>query len=278
MDAGRVAVVVACDKYEVEPTREQLKRAGGEVWEYAVSKAALKEAEERLSQAHSNASDVQLTSVEAMEAAQEAYVFAYPMLENYRTMLGMAVLPDSPGYLGPFNQIHHKTELLGPEFTAIVRPNNDTLYSMAWLDLRAEPVVLSVPAIPDRRYYSFQLIDLYTHNFGYIGARTTGFSGGNYLIAGPNWSGAKPDGIDAVLQSEGYLVLCLGRTAVLGADDLPAARGLMEQYRIAPLSAFLGQPSPAPAPALNFPLYDHGGGRVALLHPVFQLLARPTYR
>lgn len=258
LDSGRVAVVVACDTYEVALVREHLTASGGEVWEYAVSKAALKDAEDHLSQARANASDVQLTAVEAVQTAQDAYVFAYPMLENYRTLLQMAVLPDSPDYLGPFNQFHHKTNLLGPEFTAIVRPNNDTLYSIAWLDLRTEPLVLTVPAVLDHRYYAFQLIDLFTHNFGYVGARTTGFAGGHYLIAGPHWRGSKPDGIDQLFQSEGDLVLCLGRTAVNGAGDLPAARGLMEQYQLTPLSAFLGQPAPSPAPALNFPLYDRG--------------------
>lgn len=256
LDTGRVAVVVACDTYEVELVRDHLEQSGGEVWEYAVSKAALKEAEDHLSQAHANASDVQLTSVEAVQTAQDAYIFAYPMLETYRTMLQSAVLPDSPAYRAPFNVMTHNTELVGPEFTAVVRPNNDTLYSMAWLDLRTEPVVLAVPAIPDHRYYSFQLIDLYTHNFGYIGGRTTGFEGGSYLIAGPDWRGERPAGIAGVLRSESNFVLCLGRTATQGGDDLAVTRALMEQYRLTPLSRFLGQPAPEAAPGLAFPFYD----------------------
>ncbi len=122
----------------------------------------------------------EITADEARAIADEAYIFAFPMLENYKTMFVQAVYEGGPGYQAPFNHMGHISRLLGPEFTDIVAPNNDTFYSLVWLDLRSEPFVLSVPEIPDRRYYVLQLIDMYQHNFAYVGARTTGFAGGDY--------------------------------------------------------------------------------------------------
>ena len=73
---------------------------------------------------------------------------------------------------------------------------------MIGMDLRAEPIVLTVPAIEKNRYYSIQLIDAYTHNFAYIGSRTTGNDGGSFLIAGPRWKGEAPKGVKKVIPSE----------------------------------------------------------------------------
>jgi len=196
-----------------------------------------------------------LTAEEAKAVAEEAYVYAYPMLENYRTMYVQAIDRSSKSYAAPFNQLHHATALAGPEFKAIVRPNNDTLYSSAWLDLRAEPMVIGVPEIKDRRYYSFQLVDLYTHNFGYIGTRATGFGNGYYLIAGPKWTGEKPARITAVLRSEGALAYSITRTAVEGPADLAAARALQKRYSLVPLSKFLGRPAPKRVPT-EFPSFE----------------------
>ena len=192
---------------------------------------------------------------DAKAMAEEAYVFAYPMLENYRTMFVQAIDPQSKAYAGPFNQLHHATALAGPESRAVVRPNNDTLYSTAWLDLRAEPIVIGVPAIRDQRYYSVQLIDLYTHNFGYIGSRVTGFDKSYYVIAGPGWTGDKPARAASVFRSEGQLVYAIIRTAVQGPADVAAVRAIQKQYTLAPLSKFLGRPA-AKRTALEFPHFD----------------------
>lgn len=187
--------------------------------------------------------------------AEQAYIFAYPMIQNYKTMYTQAVAPASPDVAVPFNGFRHNTQLIGPSYTVIVRPNNDTLYSTAWLDLRAEPMVIHVPAITDR-YYSFQFVDLYTFNFDYIGTRTTGTTAGNYLIAGPYWNGPTPDGINAVYRSESLYVYSLTRTAVDGQGDLPNVEIIQGEYGLQPLSAFLGQPPPSPVPSDTFPPYD----------------------
>ena len=109
-----------------------------------------------LSTVYSSQTDLTTDPYEASLVAKDAYIFAYPMLENYRTMYVEAV--DS----GVFNTFNHVKTIFGPQSRTVVRPNNDTIYSTAWLDLRAEPIVISLPAVPDR-YFSLQLVDMYTH-------------------------------------------------------------------------------------------------------------------
>jgi hypothetical protein len=90
-----------------------------------------------------------ITPQEAKQITEEAYIFAFSMLENYKTMYMQAVNENLPTFRAPFNQFAHMYQLLGPEFTEVVGPNNDTLYSLAWLDLGTEPIVLALPDFPD---------------------------------------------------------------------------------------------------------------------------------
>jgi len=179
-----------------------------------------------------------------------------PMLDVYKTLFVMAVWEQSPAYEAPFNKLKNKAVLLGPEFTTIVRPNNDTFYSTVWLDLRSEPMVISVPDIEDNRYYSFQLIDLYTHNFDYIGTRKTGFGAGSYVIAGPGWNGEKPKGIEKVIKTECNFALALGRTQVYSPDDVQNAKKILEGYKAQPLSEFLGNETPVAVALPDFPVFS----------------------
>jgi hypothetical protein len=197
-----------------------------------------------------------ITPQEAKQIAEEAYIFAFSMLENYKTMYIQAVNENLPSFQAPFNHFFHMRQLLGPEFTEVVGPNNDTLYSMAWLDLGTEPIVLGLPDFPDERYYVIQIVDMYTFNVEYIGARTTGYQAAKYLFAGPGWDGSVPQGIDAVRRTEGRYLFLLGRTAVAGAADVPAVDALQDQFTLTHLSAYLGQPAPEPALAVDFPPYD----------------------
>jgi hypothetical protein len=116
-------------------------------------------------------------------------------------------------------------------------------------------MILSVPAVPDR-YYVNQWVDLYTHNFAYTGTRATGAAAGNYLFAGPGWHGAVPAGIDGVFRAETEIVMTLTRTGVDGEADIPAMKAVQLGYRLTPLSAFAGAPSPARAPAVDWPVWD----------------------
>jgi hypothetical protein len=126
---------------------------------------------------------------EAEAIARDAYIYGFPMVMNYKTLWNYVVDEGNPEYKGPFNEVSCEARLFTPEDKAVVTPNADTPYCMFWMDLRAEPLVLSVPEIDPDRYYSFQLIDLYTHNFGYVGNLTTGSEAGRYLLAGPGWDG-----------------------------------------------------------------------------------------
>ncbi|MFO0004343.1 MAG: DUF1254 domain-containing protein, partial [bacterium] len=114
-----------------------------------------------------------------------------------------------------------------------------------------EPIVFTVPPIEQKRYWSIQLIDLYTHNFAYLGSRTTGNAGGSFLIAGPNWKGSTPPGITTVIRSETDLALALYRTQLFNAGDIKAVQAIQAQYKVQPLSAFLGRSAPAAVPALR---------------------------
>src|SRR6266404_1828863 len=137
---------------------------------------------------------------EARAIAKDAFIYAYPMLFNYKTMYQQAIDPKSKSYVGGFGRFRNYSHPYGPDNKEIVTPNNDTPYSWAWLDLRREPWVLTVPEVPDSRYYVFQWIDLFTYNFAYVGSRTTGNGAGHYLLAGPGWKGETPKGVDKVLR------------------------------------------------------------------------------
>ncbi len=198
---------------------------------------------------------------EARGISRDAYIYAFAMMESYQTWRTQAVDKNANGYVGGFNVFRHYSEPFTPANTDIVTPNNDTPYSWAWLDLRAEPMVVSVPAVPKDRYYVMQWIDLFTYNFAYIGVRSTGFGAGNYLIAGPNWRGQKPPGINKVFKAETSIVGTLTRTALNGVEDIPNVKAIQAQYKLQPLSQFLATSAPPPAPPISFPPYDKARAR-----------------
>lgn len=197
-----------------------------------------------------------LTPEQAKQITEEAYIYAYPMLDHYKMMFALAIYPESGAYEAPFNVLKNTYDLKGPEHTVIVRPNNDTFYSIVWFNLSGEPMVLKVPAIADKRYYSFQIIDMYTHNIDYVGTRATGFDAGSYLFVGPDWKGEVPEGIDKVIQSESNYPVALGRTQVYGPDDVEDAKEVMDGYQVQPLSTFLGKESTAKTIAPAIPPYN----------------------
>ena len=115
-----------------------------------------------------------VTPEQARAIAKEAYIYGFPMVDNYRVMYSYFVDKDDPEYKGDWNQIHNTARVYTPADTTIQTPNSDTPYSAVGADLRAEPLVLTVPPIEQDRYYSLQFVDLYTYNFDYVGSRTTG--------------------------------------------------------------------------------------------------------
>ena len=174
------------------------------------------------------------------------------MVDSYRIQYAYFVDSKNPEYKAPWNQLNNIPRVYTPEDTAIQTPNSDTPYSLIGMDLRAEPMVLTVPPIEKDRYFSIQLIDAYTYNFDYIGSRATGNDGGSFLIAGPGWKGETPKGVKKVIRSETEFVLRVYRTQLFNPDDLDNVKKVQAGYKAEPLSAFLGQPAPAAAPAIDF--------------------------
>lgn len=193
---------------------------------------------------------------QARKIAKEAYIYGFPLAMNYKTMYFYSVLRGNPEYKAPFNEIANTARVFTPSDKAFVAPNTDTPYSFAWLDLRTEPVVLSVPEIGEGRYYSVLLIDLYTFNFAYIGTRATGNSAGHYMVAGPGWKGEKPEKITKVIPCETEFALAFYRTQLFNPNDIDNVKKVQEKYSVKPLSSFLGQTELKEAPKINFPAFD----------------------
>jgi hypothetical protein len=193
---------------------------------------------------------------ETRDTAKDAYLYAFAMMESYNTWYPQAADKTSPTYVGGFNTFRHYAQLFTPENRDVVTPNNDTPYSWAWLDLRAEPIVVSVAAVAKDRYYVLQFTDLFTYNCAYIGSRATGNGAGDYLVAGPEWNGRVPDGFRKVFRSETQIVGVLGRTQLTGPDDMENVKRVQSGFRLSALSAFEERPAPPAAPALHFPPYD----------------------
>ena len=181
-----------------------------------------------------------ITAQEAKEIAKEAYVYGFPMVVNYKTMYNYTLNTKSKEYKSDFNVKSCEARLFTPDDKAIVTPNSDTPYCMFWVDLRNEPITISVPEIEPERYYSFQLVDLFTHNFAYLGTLSTGNKAGKFLIAKEGWKGTKPEGIDEILYCETDLFFVIIRTQLMDDKDLDNVQAIQSAYDIKPLSAFLG--------------------------------------
>ncbi|HEX4586454.1 MAG TPA: DUF1254 domain-containing protein [Mycobacterium sp.] len=193
-----------------------------------------------------------VTPEAARAIAKEAYIYGFPMVDNYRIQYSYFVNKQDAEYKGGWNEIHSAARVYTPADKAIQTPNSDTPYSMLGADLRTEPLVLTVPPIEQDRYYSLQFVDGYTYNFAYVGSRTTGNGGGKYLLAGPNWKGNKPEGINEVIQSDTDLASVIYRTQLFGPSDIDSVKKIQAGYQLQPLSVYLNQPPPAPAPPIDF--------------------------
>ena len=190
--------------------------------------------------------------IETKNIAEEGFIYGLPIVMNYAVMHQFCVDKNSGQYKGPFNVLFNDHRVFTYEDTAIVTPNSDTPYSMLWLDLRAEPMVISVPAVPKERYYSVQFIDGNTYNYGYIGSRATGIEPGDYLVAGPDWKGETPAGIKKLFLSTTPFGLTVIRTQLFTADDMPNVQKVQSGYKAQPLSAYLKKPAPPAPPTIDF--------------------------
>ena len=193
---------------------------------------------------------------ETRAIAEEGFIYGLPIVMNYAVMYEYAIDRNSGQFKAPFNTIKNEPRVFTYQDTAVITPNSDTPYSFLWMDLRAEPMVLSVPAVEKGRYYSVMLCDGNTFNYGYIGSRATGNKAGDYLVVGPDWQGATPPGIKKVFRSTTQFSVAGYRTQLFNPEDMPNVEKVQAGYKAQPLSAYLKQPVPPPAPAIAFPKID----------------------
>ena len=192
--------------------------------------------------------DFTATPSEARAIAKQAYLYGYPVVQMYKTLYAQAVDKGGANFEAPFNHIGSNAQ----DHTSLA-PNVDTPNAFMWMDLRREPLVLTLPGIEDERYYAVQLVDLYTQNFAYLGTRTTGNHGGHYLIAGPDWKGRQPVDVDRVLYSESNIAYALYHTQVFDQKDLGKVKQIQSGYNVQPLSRYVKQPAPAQVPRIDWP-------------------------
>ncbi|WP_099022736.1 DUF1254 domain-containing protein [Mycolicibacterium palauense] len=166
--------------------------------------------------------------------AYEAFVYFYPLVTmDYTRRLGFSSPPDRPGF-GPPNEFHHLRAYPDADFRSVVRPNFDTLYSIAWLDLTAGPVLLGVPDTGGR-YFMLPMLDMWTDVFANPGSRTTGTGTQTYVVTGPGGNtGATPPGVPVIVAPTPY-VWVIGRTQTNGPDDYPAVHRVQDGYSITAL-------------------------------------------
>jgi hypothetical protein len=196
---------------------------------------------------------IALTPRDARAISKEAYIYGFPVVDSYRILYSYFVDRGDPEYKAGWNEkVYNNARVFTPDDKAMQTPNSDTPYSQLGLDLRAEPMVLSVPAVAKGRYYSVEVNDLYTFIAGYIGTRTTGNDAGHFLITGPGWQGEQPKGITGVIPCETEFAFIFYRTQLFNPGDIDNVKKIQAGYGVQPLSAFLGTPAPRPAPSIAF--------------------------
>src|SRR5581483_11632059 len=172
--------------------------------------------------------------------------FAYPMVLMEYTRRAAAERGGIGGPVGP-NQFANAPAFPGAQFRQVIRPNADTLYSSAWLDLSKEPLILHVPDTHDR-YYLMQFMDAWTETFSIPGKRTTGTNEGWFAIVGPGWKGTLPQRAQRI-DSPTNMVWLLGRTQTNGPSDYENVHAIQRGYTLMPLSLYPDGPRGQPARA-----------------------------
>jgi hypothetical protein len=165
----------------------------------------------------------------------QAYIFAYPWV--YLPLIRYLWVAQKPNNdMTPYAPLNHfwHSQTVSADYRDGGAPNNDTLYSIAWLDVGTEPVILSHPDMGER-YFTFEIASMTSDNFDYVGKRTTGSKAGHFAICGPNWQGDLPKGVQKLAPSPTAAVLIYGRTALKGPEDVMAVKQLQDQYKLTPL-------------------------------------------
>lgn len=176
-----------------------------------------------------------ITTEEARTIAQEAYVYFYPLVTMDVTRRQLTNVEAGASEIGgPMNTFVNVQAFPSADMKAVVRPNFDTLYSSAWLDLTTGPLVVSAPDTSGR-FYLLPMLDMWSDVFASPGSRTTGTQAGNFLVAPPGWSGTVPTGFARIDAPTPY-VWIIGRTKTDGPADYDAVHRIQAGYKITPLS------------------------------------------
>ena len=168
----------------------------------------------------------------------QAYVFGFPYVYLPSLRADWVTRPKAAGDITPYapiNHFSHVRNLADPSYRGGGSPNQDTLYSTAWVDVSKEPVILSHPDMSDR-YFAFELAGIDSDNFAYVGKRTTGSKAGSFAIVGPGWKGELPAGVKALAPSLTPWVLAFARTLIDGPVEVKTVNALQDQYTLIPLS------------------------------------------
>jgi hypothetical protein len=199
--------------------------------------------------------DSTLLAEEARRIGRDAYVFGFAFVANYRVFINNAATR-SPIMLGAgFNEFAHYPDVIAADTPDTAQ--QDTLYSFAVLDLRREPIVISVPDVAEPNSYMLQLGDTSTETLPYISTITTGNRAGVFAMVGPDFQGLLPaTGLDGVITTRGQFVIVLGRVSILDPDDLAPLHQIQTGMALTPLSSHLGTTAPPEPPPIDFPQWD----------------------
>jgi hypothetical protein len=213
---------------------------------------------------------------EAEPLAVQAYIYGYPLVTMEMTRRVMTNVEAPEGTRAPMGQFVRMRKYPSAEFRDVTAPNADTLYTTAWLDVGAEPWVLSLPDAEDR-YYLFPMLDGWTDVFQVPGKRTTGTGAQKYAITGPGWTGTLPADVKEY-KAPTSLVWILGRIYCTGTpEDYAAVHKLQDEISIVPLSSY-GKPYTAPAgkvdPAIDMKTAVREQVNALSVDDYFTLLAR----